>query len=383
MKKYTIGEIAEEIGVTRQQINSKVKRKSFPKEYITKTVNMQNREVLALTEEGRQLLKDEYNVTDDTVNSEDKALLGQLKLVKQGEFLGTTCDFYEDEQNNIYMTREQIGKALEYQSESGVIRVHERNKENLDLLSIEISRFERPTTVCGTPSNSDSKPFQNLQPNTLLYNEDGIYEITFLSRQPKANEFRAWVRERIKEIRKFGFTTTTDREGHHDFTPMINMMFGEGESIGKTAFTQAISRIEDLLEDNEKQKDIITQQKETLDEQKPVYEFGEKILISEDYATIGTIANMLSNNGIDIGAQRLRKWLREKGIIAKEWNGYRNQYRASQYAINNGFAVTEQRPFSNNGFHGLNVKPLFKPKGQQWIIKKIFEEKEGGRVSWN
>ena len=383
MKKYTIGEIADEIGVTRQQINSKVKRKSFPKEYITKTVNMQNREVLAVTEEGRQLLKDEYNVIDETVNAEDKALLGQLKLVKQGEFLGTTCDFYEDEQNNIYMTREQIGMALDYQNDKQLELTHRRNKDLLDPLSVEISRFESTHQFDGGLSNSDSKPLSNIKPNTLLYNEDGIYEITFLSRQPKANEFRAWVRERIKEIRKFGFTTTTDKSGHHDFTPMINMMFGEGESIGKTAFTQAISRIEDLLEDNEKQKDIITQQKETLDEQKPVYEFGEKILISEDYATIGTIANMLSNNGIDIGAQRLRKWLREKGVIAKEWNGYRDQYRASQYAINNGLAITEQRPFSNNGFHGLNIKPLFKPKGQQWIIKKIFEEKEGGRVSWS
>lgn len=375
MKKYTIQQVADEIGVESQLIRSKTKRKSFPKEYLTTVVNEQNREVAALTEEGRQLLKDEYCIVDESVNGENKALLGQLKLVKQGDFLGTTCDFYKDDQNNIYMTRKQISEALEYKEEKSITQIHNRNKD-LDNQSVRIKAFNN---VCQTDI-----PFPtNLHPESLLYNEDGIYEITFLSRQPKANEFRAWVRERIKEIRKFGFTTTTDKQGHHDFTPMINMMFGEGESIGKMAFTQAIARIEDLLEDNERQKDIITQQKETLDEQKPVYEFGEKILITEDYATVATIANMLSNNGIDIGARRLRKWLHKKGVIAKEWNGYRNQYRASQLAINNGWAVTEQRPFSNNGFNGLSVKPLFKPKGQQWIIKKIFEEKESGRVSWN
>ena len=383
MKKYTIQQVADEIGVESQLIRSKTKRKSFPKEYLTTLVNEQNREVAALTEEGRQLLKDEYRVVDESVNDENKTLLGQLKLVKQGEFLGTTCDFYEDDQNNIYMTREQVCEALEYSDDVQIRKLHFNNQKLLDALSVEISRFNTRTLQGYGLSNSDSKPLSSIKPNTLLYNEDGIYEITFLSRQPKANEFRAWVRERIKEIRKFGFTTTTDKEGHHDFTPMINMMFGEGESIGKMAFTQAITRIEDLLEDNERQKDIITQQKETLDEQKPVYEFGEKILITEDYATVATIANMLSNNGIDIGARRLRKWLHKKGVIAKEWNGYRNQYRASQLAINNGWAVTEQRPFSNNGFNGLSVKPLFKPKGQQWIIKKIFEEKESGRVSWN
>lgn len=391
MKKYTVKEVADEIGVAPQLIRSKMTRKSFPKEYVTRLVNEQNREVAALTEEGLKLLKDEYRVVDESVNDENKALLGQLKLVKQGDFLGTKCDFYKDEQNNIYMTREQIGRALEYKNDNQIKMIHNKNSQ-LDDLSVEISRFNKgyqSSNPYSAPENKrntqtiDDLMLSKLHPDTLLYNEDGIYEITFLSRQPRANEFRAWVRERIKEIRKFGFTTATDKQGNHDFEPMINLMFGEGESIGKTAFKQAITRIEDLLEDNEKQKDIITQQKETLDEQKPVYEFGEKILISEDYATIGTIANMLSNNGIDIGAQRLRKWLREKGVIAMEWNGYQNQYRASQYAINNGWAVTEQRPFSNNGFNGLSIKPLFKPKGQQWIIKKIFEEKEGGRDSWS
>lgn len=69
-------------------------------------------------------------------------------------------------------------------------------------MSVEITRFDTRTLQRYDLSYPDSKPLSNLQPNTLLYNEDGIYEITFLSRQPKANEFRAWVRERIKEIRK-------------------------------------------------------------------------------------------------------------------------------------------------------------------------------------
>ena len=38
----------------------------------------------------------------------------KLELMKKGDFLGTKCDFYKDENNNIYMTREQIGQALEY-----------------------------------------------------------------------------------------------------------------------------------------------------------------------------------------------------------------------------------------------------------------------------
>ena len=34
----------------------------------------------------------------------------KLKLVKQGEFLGTICDFYVDEENNIYINKKTKGE---------------------------------------------------------------------------------------------------------------------------------------------------------------------------------------------------------------------------------------------------------------------------------
>lgn len=99
------------------------------------------------------------------------------------------------------MTREQIERALEYKDESMLKQLHNRNKQLSDM-SVEISTFKRVGVKMTPPfTNRESSPVLNIKPNTLLYNEDGIYEITFLSRQPRANEFRAWVRERIKEIR--------------------------------------------------------------------------------------------------------------------------------------------------------------------------------------
>ena len=88
MKKYSYKEIADIIGVAPSQINAKASRKKFPKEFKTTVINEQNREVKALTEEGLQRLKDEYGVTDSKVDEENKNLLGNLELVKQGDFLG-------------------------------------------------------------------------------------------------------------------------------------------------------------------------------------------------------------------------------------------------------------------------------------------------------
>ena len=64
----------------------------------------------------------------------------RLKLVKQSEFLGTVCDFYVDEKDNIYMSRTQIGYALQYkQPQHSILVMHQRHRDRLDRFSIEIS----------------------------------------------------------------------------------------------------------------------------------------------------------------------------------------------------------------------------------------------------
>ena len=57
----------------------------------------------------------------------------RLKLVKQSEFLGTVCDFYVDEKDNIYMSRTQIGYALQYkQPQHSILVMHQKiNKESI------------------------------------------------------------------------------------------------------------------------------------------------------------------------------------------------------------------------------------------------------------
>ena len=39
-----------------------------------------------------------------------------LALCKQEKFNGILVDFYRDENNDVFMTREQIGRALEYKN---------------------------------------------------------------------------------------------------------------------------------------------------------------------------------------------------------------------------------------------------------------------------
>lgn len=110
----------------------------------------------------------------------------KLRLVKQGEFLGIKCDFWMDKHGEVFMTRKQIGEALQYKNpDDAIYRIHERNKDRLDALSVTVKL-----------SSTDGKKYE-----TILYRAKGIFDIIRFSRQPIADEFMDWVYDVIEAIR--------------------------------------------------------------------------------------------------------------------------------------------------------------------------------------
>ena len=111
--------------------------------------------------------------------------MNELKLVKQANFGNVECDFYGKD-NEVYMTISQLAESLEYADKKGVETLIDRNKH---LKNIEFSFVEKvPLKMGGTQ-------------NTRIFTEDGIYEVTMLSKTEKAKEFRAWVRTILKSLR--------------------------------------------------------------------------------------------------------------------------------------------------------------------------------------
>ena len=79
--------------------------------------------------------------------------------------------------DNFYMTREQIGAALEYKDpQNGIDVLHGRHKDRLEHFSVPVSL--RAT---------DGKIY-----DTIVYNRKGVFKICRWSRQPKANAFMDW-----------------------------------------------------------------------------------------------------------------------------------------------------------------------------------------------
>ena len=84
------------------------------------------------------------------------------------------CDIYTDGKGGFYVTREQIGQALEYaHPQKAIDKIHERHKDRLDPLSVTVNL-----------GATDGKNY-----DTVLYTSRGVYEICRYSHQPKANLF--------------------------------------------------------------------------------------------------------------------------------------------------------------------------------------------------
>jgi len=108
--------------------------------------------------------------------------MNDLVLYKSENFQGTVCDLYRNVNNDIFMTREQMGIALEYSDPMTAIgKIHDRHKERLD-------KYSFTTLVNGR--------------NTYLYEARGMYEICRWSRQSNANAFMDWVWNLLEGLRK-------------------------------------------------------------------------------------------------------------------------------------------------------------------------------------
>lgn len=105
--------------------------------------------------------------------------MNELTLLDTQRFGEIQCDFYSDG-TEMYMTREQVGAALEYAyPQESIQKIHERHPERLGKYSVQVKL-----------TSTDGKAY-----DTTLYNRKGVMEVCRHSKQPKADAFMDWVWE--------------------------------------------------------------------------------------------------------------------------------------------------------------------------------------------
>lgn len=146
--------------------------------------------------------------------------MNNLKLITTETFGDLSCNFYRNMNDDILLTREQIGQALEYADPIKAIqKIHLKHQDRLESLCI---RIKGSTQIGGDLSKSEEQ-------ERVYYTERGIMEICRWSRQKNANIFMDWVWDIIEKYRHNELNTTSNIQ------PLIDVI---------TTLTQTVSTMQ-------------------------------------------------------------------------------------------------------------------------------------------
>ena len=108
---------------------------------------------------------------------------------------------------------------------------------------------------------------------------------------------------------------------------------------------------------------------------KPKALFADSVATSKSTVLVGELAKIIRSNGVDIGATRLFRWMREHGYLinrkGSDWN------MPTQRAMNLGlFKIKETTINHSNGTTSISKTPKVTGKGQQYFINKFLKGRE-------
>lgn len=159
----------------------------------------------------------------------------------------------------------------------------------------------------------------------ILVSEPGLYTLIMGSRKPEAKEFKRWVtHEVLPSIRKHGAYMTENTLEKALTSPDFLIQLATQLKTERAQKEQALAQVE---------------------AQKPKVLFADSVATSSTSILIGAFANDLKQNGVDIGQNRLFRWMRDNGyLISRKGEGW-NQ--PTQRALDLGLFEVKTRTIEN------------------------------------
>lgn len=177
-------------------------------------------------------------------------------------------------------------------------------------------------------------------------NESGLYSLIFGSKLESAKQFKKWVTsEVLPAIRRTG-SYAVQNMSRKELAFMIIQQEEEME----------VLRLENL------------HQEQKLEEQKPKVVFADAIVGSRSSCLIGELAKIITQNGYEIGQNRLFAWMRENhylGTVGEYYNIPCQKY------LEQGLFELKKNVHSQNGAMVTTITPKVTGKGQQYFVNKF------------
>lgn len=124
-----------------------------------------------------------------------------------------------------------------------------------------------------------------------------------------------------------------------------------------------------VLMANNKVKELTTLteiQQATIEAQKPKVLFADTVSGSQTSILVGQLAKLVKQRGLDIGQNRLFKWLRDKGYLMK------NKNEPTQRSMDLKVMEVKERTVNNpDGSTRITRTPMITGKGQIYFVDRL------------
>ena len=189
--------------------------------------------------------------------------------------------------------------------------------------------------------------------NKKFIDEGNLYRLITRSKLPQADEFEEWVFEDVlPSIRKHGLYATDNVIENTLNNPdyIINIL---------TEYKK------------EKEHNLVLEQQ--VKENKPKVLFADSVAGSDNSILVGELAKLLKQNGVDVGQNRLFKWLRNNGYLIKKSGESYNL--PTQRSMDLEILDIKKRVINNpDGSSKITRTPKVTGKGQQYFINKFLSK---------
>lgn len=188
----------------------------------------------------------------------------------------------------------------------------------------------------------------------LIVNESGFYSVVLKSRKPQAKPFQKWVTgEVLPSIRKHGGYLTPQK---------IEEVLTDPDTIIQLATT---------LKEEQARRKALEAENQVM---QPKALFADAVAASHTSILVGELAKLLKQNGVEIGQNRLFRWLRENGYLMKTGSSYNMPtQRSMEQEL---FEVKETSITHSDGHVTVQKTPKVTGKGQQYFINRFLTKGE-------
>lgn len=244
-----------------------------------------------------------------------------LTKIKSERFGDIVCDFWKNENDEIFMTSEQLGRALGYADpRKSINTIVSRNPY---LRNPEFSSDINMMSGAGIR-------------NVRVFTEDGIYEVTFLSGTERAKQFRAWVRQVLKGLR----------------SGQLSLI--ERFDIPRT-YPEALRRLADEVEARQ-------QLQEKVQMMEPKAEMYDVLLSSQNSQSMSEVAKCFG-----IGRNKLFAFLRDKKVL-------RHNNEPYQRYMDRGYFTVREVIIAKGDMTVNKTQTLVTAKGIDFIGRLLKED---------